>query len=527
MPKSAGAFVTLKVSALAEHADLKPVLAELAKQPDALAGISELIGVSPLEIDRVTLFWPRVSDRGGMDPILVVTTREPFNEARVLKALKADPVFDIDAFRAARSRARRPREGRRGAAHRSSRPKARPSPEPRPKLEVPDPLGPPPPIVPKGFEKGLPPPVEKKTEDDLCGPAGGRRAERPAVLRARPRAVRGAVPDRRPHARVPPGWFRTGEFAAWRSWPRRSRRTRPARSPTRSPPPGKHTFAAGRSPDAAVPRIRPPHAAPRLVPYTALFAARTAVLTGDLGQGREAHPDAHLRRRDRREARRAGARRGHRDRRGEGRRSLADELKESRRPFEKSAAPLVAAFARRLKKATGEGRRPDGHGDRRGGRRPGRREGARRSPAAVQSRKKAELRMNNLKQIGLALHNYHDVHGKFPTNVYGPKGELLLSCASTCCRTWKRTTCTSSSRLDEAWDGPNNKALIEQDAEGVPGARPRRTRRARRSTRASSAQTRRRCNRRRASSAARGFRTAGRTVSASPPSPTARRTRSR
>src|SRR5262245_24907104 len=56
VPKSAGAFVTLKVSALAEHPNLKPVLAELAKHPDALAGLTEVVGVSPLEMERVTAF---------------------------------------------------------------------------------------------------------------------------------------------------------------------------------------------------------------------------------------------------------------------------------------------------------------------------------------------------------------------------------------------------------------------------------------------------------------------------------------
>ena len=42
------------------------------------------------QIDRVTLFWPALGGvESGLAPVIVVTTRGPFNEAKVLKGLKA------------------------------------------------------------------------------------------------------------------------------------------------------------------------------------------------------------------------------------------------------------------------------------------------------------------------------------------------------------------------------------------------------------------------------------------------------
>ena len=94
VPKSSAAFVSVKVSALVDHPDLKPVLEQLRKTPDALDGFVEAFGLMPHEIDRVTLFWPTLGDRNWFgSPVLVLTTRDAYNEARLLKSLNAEAVF--------------------------------------------------------------------------------------------------------------------------------------------------------------------------------------------------------------------------------------------------------------------------------------------------------------------------------------------------------------------------------------------------------------------------------------------------
>jgi len=66
--------------------------------------------------------------------------------------------------------------------------------------------------------------------------------------------------------------------------------------------------------------------------------------------------------------------------------------------------------------------------------------------------------MNNLKQILLALHNYHDAHGHFPPSVIVENGIK---------RSWRveilpyleQAALYNAYHKDEAWDGPNNKVL--------------------------------------------------------------------
>lgn len=67
---------------------------------------------------------------------------------------------------------------------------------------------------------------------------------------------------------------------------------------------------------------------------------------------------------------------------------------------------------------------------------------------------------NNLKQMMLAIHNYHDVNGYLPTNVTSKDGKLLLSWRVLLLPYLDHDDLYRKFKLDEAWDSENNKKLI-------------------------------------------------------------------
>ena len=83
---------------------------------------------------------------------------------------------------------------------------------------------------------------------------------------------------------------------------------------------------------------------------------------------------------------------------------------------------------------------------------------------AVQAAREAARRsqcVNNLKQIGLALHNYHDVNNAFPAAAITSKaGKPLLSWRVAILPFIEQQDLYNQFHLDEAWDSPHNKALI-------------------------------------------------------------------
>jgi prepilin-type processing-associated H-X9-DG protein len=84
---------------------------------------------------------------------------------------------------------------------------------------------------------------------------------------------------------------------------------------------------------------------------------------------------------------------------------------------------------------------------------------------AVHSARVAAMRAqstNNLKQIGLALHNFHSANNHFPTDVRSKDGKLLLSWRVQLLPFLEQQVLFNEIHMDEPWDSPHNKPLLER-----------------------------------------------------------------
>jgi hypothetical protein len=83
---------------------------------------------------------------------------------------------------------------------------------------------------------------------------------------------------------------------------------------------------------------------------------------------------------------------------------------------------------------------------------------------AVQKVREAAGRMesqNNLKQIGLAIHNYHDAMGRFPEDIKDKTGKPILSWRVAILPYIEQANLYRQFKLDEPWDSPANKRLSQ------------------------------------------------------------------
>jgi hypothetical protein len=84
-------------------------------------------------------------------------------------------------------------------------------------------------------------------------------------------------------------------------------------------------------------------------------------------------------------------------------------------------------------------------------------------PAAARARVAAERARseNNLRQLAVALHTYHDAHGSFPAAAsYDGQGRPLLSWRVHLLPFVEQDALYREFRLDEPWDSPHNRKLI-------------------------------------------------------------------
>jgi hypothetical protein len=88
VPTDAFLFASVKVSKLWDNPAAKPLRDWLAAQKPG--PLDAMAGLKPEEVDRVTVFKASWNPDAGSAPLILVTTRRPYNEATVLKALMGD-----------------------------------------------------------------------------------------------------------------------------------------------------------------------------------------------------------------------------------------------------------------------------------------------------------------------------------------------------------------------------------------------------------------------------------------------------
>ena len=103
-----------------------------------------------------------------------------------------------------------------------------------------------------------------------------------------------------------------------------------------------------------------------------------------------------------------------------------------------------------------------------------------RRAGGADSRSEDQLRLaarkqksqNNLKNLALAMHNYHDTYGHFPPpSTYSPDGKALLSWRVAILPFLSHDALYRKFRLDEAWNSAHNKELLKEmpDVFAPPG----------------------------------------------------------
>jgi hypothetical protein len=80
----------------------------------------------------------------------------------------------------------------------------------------------------------------------------------------------------------------------------------------------------------------------------------------------------------------------------------------------------------------------------------------------VSETREQQANNTNLKKIGLAMHNYQDRMAVLPNNTYDATGKPLLSWRVHLLPQLEQEALYAQFKLDEPWDGPNNRKLLSK-----------------------------------------------------------------
>ena len=427
VPTNAFAVVTVKVSDLWDAESLKPArdLFTQGEKPIARE-IAVATGLEPGEIERVTMFWPILPTGGPAEQALVVlTTRKPYNEARLLKALKA-----------------------------TSRPEYLGADGP----PIPFPQGSKA-IAPKFEAKIAPPPIEKKCGDnsEADEPSAGPTPVGEVFFLPGNAIQAIYLLDDRNILFAPAFHKAAANMVALVGQLLKRKTDGPLAEALHLA--GKHTFVAAARVDQAVPAVAVELPAVA-VPFRALLKAKTLLVTADVAA--KADVTVRLTFPGAADARRADP----------VLRTLiqmvSEQLTELRKVAEKDEAtagvvvPLLELAVKALDAAEvkTDGAAVAARAEIEIG--PAVTKAMAAVPAVIGDSSDRVRTQNNLKQIGLALHNYHDANGHFPTDVVDENGKPILSWRAQILPYIEQEPLYRQLDLKKSWDDPTNKAVLGQ-----------------------------------------------------------------
>lgn len=89
VPKDAAGFVHIRVNDVWKHDAFAPVRDYLTKtEPVLLKDFENRFGLLPSDVDTLTLIYPTITERTPVPPLIVVRTLKPYDKAKIVTALR-------------------------------------------------------------------------------------------------------------------------------------------------------------------------------------------------------------------------------------------------------------------------------------------------------------------------------------------------------------------------------------------------------------------------------------------------------